>query len=236
MPLRLRVRERLGTSLDPLDRRFALEPGVLQALGEPRSELLEGQGDERLAIAEHEARRPEGADEVLAERAVLEQHVHRGLAADRGIDHREQRGRHEHQRHTAQEDRRRVAGEIADASPADGDKRRSAIGAVGDCRREHAIDLALHLAGLGRLDVDSHRVDARLAQRTLDRIARGLRRVAIDHEDRSRSRSRESRRDQPPAERRHATRLDHDPRRLGRHQRRRDAVPIEAQRLVASIA
>ena len=50
-----------------------------------------GKRAEQLGVAQHRGRLPEGADEVLA----LGQ-VHARLAADRGVDHPEQRGRDVH--------------------------------------------------------------------------------------------------------------------------------------------
>jgi hypothetical protein len=53
--------------------------------------------------------------------------VHRGLAADAGIDLREQRGRHLHERHAAQEGGGGEAGEVADDAAAERDDRAAAI-------------------------------------------------------------------------------------------------------------
>ena len=58
----------------------------------------------------------ERADEVLA----LGQ-VHAGLAADRAVDHREQRGRHLHDVDAAVVHRGREAGRVADDAAADRD-------------------------------------------------------------------------------------------------------------------
>ena len=55
----------------------------------------------------------EGADEVLALRRV-----DAGLAADRGIDLRQQRGRDLHEVHAAASDRGGKAGEVADDAAA----------------------------------------------------------------------------------------------------------------------
>ena len=69
-----------------------------------------------VAIDEHEPRLIERADEVFA----LGQ-INTGLAADRGIHLREQRGRNLAQRHTAQEGRRGKAGDVADNTAAERD-------------------------------------------------------------------------------------------------------------------
>ena len=64
----------------------------------------------------------EGADQVLALRRV-----DAGLAADRGIDLRQQRGRHLHEAHAAAQDAGGKAGEIADDAAAQGDDEIAAL-------------------------------------------------------------------------------------------------------------
>ena len=91
---------------------------VLDDLGEPGGELALGQRRERVGVREHHARLVEGADHVLAERMV-----DRGLAADRGVDLREQRRRDLDERHAALIDGRGEAGEVADDAAAQRDDR-----------------------------------------------------------------------------------------------------------------
>ena len=67
------------------------EEVVLGHLAVPAAPLPLGQRRQQLGVAQHGRRRPEGADQVLALRQV-----HAGLAADGGVDHPEQRGRHVH--------------------------------------------------------------------------------------------------------------------------------------------
>ena len=74
---------------------------------------------EQVEVAEHRARRPEGADEVLALGGV-----DAGLAADGGVDHAEHRRRHLHDLDAAQPGRGDEAGEVGDRSPAEADRRR----------------------------------------------------------------------------------------------------------------
>ncbi len=64
----------------------------------------------------------ESADEVLALRGI-----DAGLAADRGIDLRQQRGRDLHKAHPAPQDCRGKAGEIADNATAEGDDEIAAL-------------------------------------------------------------------------------------------------------------
>ena len=68
-------------------RRRVAQEGVLGDLAPAAGPLPGRQGRERLGVAEHGVRLPEGADEVLA----LGQ-VHPGLAADGRVDLGEQRG------------------------------------------------------------------------------------------------------------------------------------------------
>ncbi len=82
---------------------------VLGDLTQAAAVLAVGQRGEHRRVHEHGARLVERTDEVLA----LGQ-VHAGLAADRAVDHREQRGRHLHDVDPAVVDRRREAGRVAD--------------------------------------------------------------------------------------------------------------------------
>ena len=85
----------------------------------------------------------EGADQVLA---VLG--IDRGLAADRGIDLRQQRGRHLHVVETAAHHGGREAGEIPDHAAAERDHEIAAL----DARRDQRLaDLLEHRKALGAL-------------------------------------------------------------------------------------
>ena len=72
----------------------------------------------------------ERADQVLAVRRI-----DAGLAADRGIDLRQQRGRHLHEIDAAPHDRRGKAGEIADHAAAERDHEIVAL----DARRDQRL-------------------------------------------------------------------------------------------------
>ena len=89
---------------------------VLDDLGHAVGKGLIGQGGENRWVDEHETGLVECADEVFALG-----HIHAGLAADRGIDLREQGGRDLAQRDAAQEGRRREAGDVADDATAERD-------------------------------------------------------------------------------------------------------------------
>ena len=78
----------------------------------------------------------EDADQVLAVRGV-----DAGLAADGGIDLRQQRGRHLHEIHAAPHDAGGEAGEIADDAAAERDHHVAAL----QPRRQHAVDHLLQM-------------------------------------------------------------------------------------------
>ena len=75
------------------DERRIEREAVLDHLGEAGAQLAVGQRVEGGDVRDHRPRLVERADHVLAARVV-----DRGLAADRGVDLREQRGRHLHER------------------------------------------------------------------------------------------------------------------------------------------
>ena len=83
------------------------------------------------AVGEHQLRLMEGADEILAAAGV-----DAGLAADGGIDLRQQRRRHLHDAHAAPDDRRCEAGEVADDAAAERDDDVVPL----DARGEDAVD------------------------------------------------------------------------------------------------
>ena len=96
----------------------------------PASSSRRGSVRQHVDVGEHAARLVERADQVLALRVV-----HRGLAADRGVDLRQQRGGHLHDREAAQQRGGREAAEVADDAAAERDERRPAL----DARLEQAI-------------------------------------------------------------------------------------------------
>ena len=99
------------------DRRVGDEPG-LDHLGETAHVLGGRQRFERCQVGEHTGRRVEGADQVLA---CFD--VHRGLAADRRVHHREQGRRDQDQPDAAQPGGRDEPGQVGGGSPADADDR-----------------------------------------------------------------------------------------------------------------
>ena len=87
----------------------------------------------------------EGADEVLAVARV-----DAGLAADRGIDLREERGRHLHEAHAAAHDGGGEAREVADHAAAERDDEIAALDPRGEDRVADPLELAIGFRGLAR--------------------------------------------------------------------------------------
>ena len=94
------------------------DDAVLDHLGKPAAQHVLGERVEHLGVDHHGRRIMEGADEVLAEGGV-----DGGLAAHRGIDHRQQGGGHLHDGESAHEGGGHEAGEVTDHTAADGDDR-----------------------------------------------------------------------------------------------------------------
>jgi hypothetical protein len=135
-----------------------------------------GQGRERRQVGQHRARLVERADQVLAGRQI-----DRGLAADRRVGHRDQRGRQVDDVDAAVQGRRDEAGEIADDAAAQREDRAGAIEPGGDQRRGQPAVLGQRLrrlAGRDRLDVE---VGAGGGQRGGDR-GDPRREVAVGHQ------------------------------------------------------
>src|SRR5262249_6646642 len=108
----------------------------------------------------------EDTEQVLALRVV-----HRGLAADRSVDLRQERGGHLDHREAAEEGRTREAAEVPDDPAAERDERRAALDA---CLEEAIVHQrepgeALVLLAIGNLD--DHGIEARAARRPDHRLA-----------------------------------------------------------------
>ena len=95
---------------------------ILGGLDVAGAELARRQRCQTIGVGQHQARLMEGADQVLALRRV-----DAGLAADGGVDLRQQRGRHLHEADAATHDARRKAGEIADHAAAERDDEIAAL-------------------------------------------------------------------------------------------------------------
>ena len=106
---------------------------VLDDLGQARPILAVGQAREHVGVGDHLPRLVKGADQILAAGVI-----DRGLAAHRGVDLRQQRGRHLHEIDAALVAGRDEAGQVADHAAAECQHQRVASEAVGDQHVEHA--------------------------------------------------------------------------------------------------
>ena len=119
--------------LQPGEEGGIAEQPVFGDLGIAGAEFALRQRVEQRGVGDHQDRLMEGADQVLAVRRI-----DAGLAADRGIDLRQQRGRHLHEVEAAPHARRGEAGEIADHAAAERDDQIAALDARRDDRLAHA--------------------------------------------------------------------------------------------------
>ena len=138
---------------------------VFDHLGIAGAELARRQRVEQRGVGQHQRRLVEGADRFLPWRRV-----DAGLAADGGIDLRQQGGRHLHEVDAAPDDGRGEAGEIADHAAAERDHEspRSML------RREHAVADLLEPV----VSSSTPRPAARRSSRCACRRHRGWRRSA----------------------------------------------------------
>src|SRR6185312_14465339 len=90
-------------------------------------EFAGGERIEQRGVGDHQNRLVKGADQVLAVARI-----DAGLAADRRVDLRQQRGRHLHEIDAAAYARRGEAGEIADDAAAERDHQIAALDARAD--------------------------------------------------------------------------------------------------------
>ena len=122
------ARENIGVvGLQPGEEGFVAEHAVFGDFGIAGAELARRQRVEHRGVGDHQQRLVKRAEQILALRRI-----DAGLAADRGIDLRQQRGRHLHEIDAAAQDRRGKAGEIADHAAAERDHQIVAL----DLRRD----------------------------------------------------------------------------------------------------
>ena len=119
-----------GVRFQPVEELAVDDEPVLDDLGEAGAQLAIGQGAERVGIGEHRGGLMKRADEILAARVV-----DAGLAADRRIHLREQRGRDLHEGDAALVTGGGEAGHVADHAAAERDDAGIAREAVGDRAR-----------------------------------------------------------------------------------------------------
>ena len=149
--------------LDPVEEGGVEDGAVLDHFGQAGRQLARRAASPACRIGQHRARLVEGADHVLAQRVV-----DAGLAADRGIDLRQQRGRHLHEGHAAHVAGGGEAGHVADHAAAQRDQRGLAVAFVGQQGVEDQVQRlpVLVLFAVGQHDLDH--VAAGRAQRRGD--------------------------------------------------------------------
>ena len=141
--------------LQPVEEVRVADQADLRHLGVAGAELALRQRVERVGVGEDQGGLQESADEVLAM-----PRVDAGLAADAGIDLRQQGGRHLHEAHAAPCDRRGEAGEVADDAAAERHHHVAALAAATPaCLHDHLQPLEALRAFAGR-DDDLGRADA----------------------------------------------------------------------------
>ena len=132
--------EDLGVvGLEPGEEGLVAEHAIFGDLGIAGAELARRQRVEHRGIGDHQDRLVKRAEQVLALRRIDP-----GLAADRGIDLRQQRGRHLHEIDAAAQDGGGEAGEVADHAAAERDHQIVAL----DLRRDQRLADLLE-AGIG---------------------------------------------------------------------------------------
>ena len=129
--------------LQPVEEGGIAERAVFGDLGIARRQFAARQRLEQGRVGEDGDRLMEGADEILA---VLR--IDAGLAADRGIDLGEERGRDLDEADAAAEDCRGKTGQIADDTAAKGD---DAVAALDRGGEQAVADLGELAEALGRL-------------------------------------------------------------------------------------
>ena len=151
--------ENIGVvGLQPGEEGFVAEHAVFGDFGIAGAELARRQRVEHGGIGDHQHRLVKRAEQIFSLRRIDP-----GLAADRGVDLRQQRGRHLHEIDAAAQDRSREAGEIADHAAAERDHQIVAL----DLRRyQRFADLfepGIGFRALAFIDDDARSGDAGLA-------------------------------------------------------------------------
>ena len=136
---------------------IAREEVVLGQLAQPAAVFAAGQRREGLGVAQHGRGLPERADQILALREI-----DTGLAADRGVDLGEQRGRHLHHGNAAVIDGGREPSDIAHHTAADGHDDIGPGQPPGCELAAQVLDGGDRLGFLAATDEKSTRLDARI--------------------------------------------------------------------------
>ena len=192
----------LPVRFQPGEERGVAEQAVFGDLGIAGAEFARRQRIEQRGVGDHQHRLVEGADQVLAMRGI-----DRGLAADRGIDLRQQRRRHLHVVEPAPHDRCGKAREIADHAAAERNDEIVALDAVPDQLVAERRKMRERFRALARRQHDGGSLVGRLCHCGQSRIEMMLRYVLVadDGEPCTGPQLRD-----PLAERRELAAADHD--------------------------
>ena len=144
----------------PGEKRLVAEHAVFGDFGIAGAKLARRQRIEHRGIGDHQNRLVKRAEQILALRRIDS-----GLAADRRIDLRQQRGRHLHEIDAAAQDRRGKAGEIADHAAAERDHQIVALDLGRDQRLGDLLEAGIGLRALAFVDDDPRGRDAGRRQR-----------------------------------------------------------------------
>ncbi len=117
--------QRIQVGFQPGEESRVADQSVFDHLGETGGQLAVRECVQRCRVGDHAARLVERADHVLAERVI-----DAGLAAHRGVDLRQQRGRHLDEIHTALIAGGGKSGDIADHTAAQRDEGDITVAAV----------------------------------------------------------------------------------------------------------
>ncbi|MNQ40957.1 hypothetical protein D3C85_546210 [compost metagenome] len=120
--LLVQIAQAIDVVFEPGQERLITDQPVLDDFGQPGGQLARRQGIEAGGIDQHHVRLIEGADHVLAQRMVDP-----GLAAHRGVDLRQQRGRNLDEIDAALVAGGGKAGHVTDHTAAKGDHRGAAV-------------------------------------------------------------------------------------------------------------
>ena len=131
----------------PLAKAQVAQRGVLDDLGQAGAQFAWRQGGQGSGIGNHRPGRMEGTDQVLALRQI-----HRGLAADRGIDHRQQAGRQLYAVDAAHPAGGGKPGQVADHAAAQGQHAGITGGAQAGQGVDHPGEIVQGLGGLAGSD------------------------------------------------------------------------------------
>ena len=165
-----------GVGLDHVEDHGVGDESRLHDLGHARDDLVARQRLQRGEVDEHRERLMEGADQVLACIGV-----DAGLAADRGVHHGEQRGRHVHDVDAPQPRGRGESGDVGGRSPAEADHGVLAADADAAQHFPDEADDGQLLTRLGIRDLYPVRVDTLVRQGVTDRLGgRGQRGLMQD--------------------------------------------------------